>query len=522
MAWMLWAVRGLVVLPSFLASLQAGSRALHILRTGSIGVLEGPLISPESPSWPLVQALGACLELPEPSLLNSEAATYSLDPFLATAAQVQEERLDAQIECILNETYPETSAHGGWNLFRERWVQISLRVEEKWRELRRKPFLEELSSPFSIEDDSASPGLPIARSTLDDGTPIASFAPALFAQLRDSYGVSEEAYRHMLTVDPLVSFQSNSKGAARTGGLFFLTRNGSLLLKTIQRDEAEALWRILLRYAKYMDRHGRRSLLTRFLGLYQVGERIVLVMNSVFPPEAILDERYDLKGSTLGRTSSWDERRLKKKNVVLKDMDLHREVEWMKSRTSRYGLSVGPTLKASLMTQLRHDVQFLSDCGLIDYSLLVGIVQLDRRLDYADVRTLLLSDMQEYRWSRRRTTRELILSALSAPIRLLCAPPLYLAKSGVHLVRHWMWWPLPYWGSGQVGVHAGQLSQLRGERKGRQALYYMGLIDFLQPYNYKKSVEYRAKKMVYGDGFSCVPPADYADRFLAYLDNHLT
>ena len=85
-----------------------------------------------------------------------------------------------------------------------------------------------------------------------------------------------------------------------------------------------------------------------------------------------------------------------------------------------------------------------------------------------------------------------------------------------------MWWPLPYWGSGQVGVHAGQLSQLRGERKGKQALYYMGLIDFLQPYNYKKSVEYRAKKMVYGDGFSCVPPADYADRFLAYLDNHLT
>lgn len=77
-----------------------------------------------------------------------------------------------------------------------------------------------------------------------DGTPkttprvaeLAVFAPDTFQHLRNSvFGVSEEEYRQsMFGAGPFISFQSNSKGAARVGGVFFFTRDGAYMIKTIK------------------------------------------------------------------------------------------------------------------------------------------------------------------------------------------------------------------------------------------------------------------------------------------------
>ena len=58
-------------------------------------------------------------------------------------------------------------------------------------------------------------------------------------------------------------------------------------------------------------------------------KRIFLVMNSVFPAEAssFVTERFDLKGSTVGRECSLAEQRAKGANAVLKDINLKLEVE---------------------------------------------------------------------------------------------------------------------------------------------------------------------------------------------------
>jgi hypothetical protein len=74
----------------------------------------------------------------------------------------------------------------------------------------------------------------------------------------------------MLLSGPFVSFQSNSKGAARTGGVFFFTRDGAYMIKTIKRGEVQTLLNMLPKYYRFMKRHGRKSLLTRFCGIYQV------------------------------------------------------------------------------------------------------------------------------------------------------------------------------------------------------------------------------------------------------------
>jgi len=64
---------------------------------------------------------------------------------------------------------------------------------------------------------------------------IKAFAPKAFVKLRKRFGVSEEALiTSLLRSGPYVSFQSNSKGAARAGGFFFFSRDGAYMVKTIK------------------------------------------------------------------------------------------------------------------------------------------------------------------------------------------------------------------------------------------------------------------------------------------------
>merc|ERR1719361_1736209 len=53
-------------------------------------------------------------------------------------------------------------------------------------------------------------------------------------------------------------------------------------------------------------------------------------------------------------------------------------------------------------------------------------------------------------------------------------------------------------------------------------LYYMGIIDTLQIYNFKKKAESFLKTYVKRDdpnGISCVPPHQYQKRFMNYMKN---
>jgi Phosphatidylinositol-4-phosphate 5-Kinase len=335
-----------------------------------------------------------------------------------------------------------------------------------------------------------------------------AYAPRTFSVLRSYFGLDNAQFgATLLDSGPFRSFQSNSKGAARSRGCFFFSRHGDYLIKTIKRDEMKTLLRMLPRYMDYMRRNGQVSLLNRFCGLYQVHRRghstgsnepdddFLVVMNSVFPVRGThLQERFDLKGSTLGREASLEEVAALGSKVVWKDLDLMREFTDpaelgsgsaddgsakateldVHSHAQPPGLHIGPTLKAALLSQLERDVQFLCDCEVIDYSLLVGVAAVS-----------------------------------SLPTR-----------------------PQPIWSAvwrrfqkqkQTTIVPASPLSVVPGERKGQDVLYYFGLIDFLQPYDYKKRAEYRFKGLVHKSGtYSCVPPKAYAIRFLNFMERHIS
>ena len=64
---------------------------------------------------------------------------------------------------------------------------------------------------------------------------IKAYAPKTFSKLRTRFGINEEQFLTSLTRSgPNVSFQSNSKGAARVGGFFFFSRDGAYMVKTIK------------------------------------------------------------------------------------------------------------------------------------------------------------------------------------------------------------------------------------------------------------------------------------------------
>ena len=322
---------------------------------------------------------------------------------------------------------------------------------------------------------------------------------------------------------PYISFQSNSKGAARAGTFFFFTADGAYMIKTVKKEEAIAFLEMLPEYHRFMsDRcNARNSLLTRFFGMYSVQlleddvdatkwngglyshdneeqkqsdceERVFLIMNSVFPAKAssFVTERFDLKGSTVGRECSVEEQKAKGANAVLKDLNLKREVDADRiNQQSMCGIHIGKQTKSALMTQLRKDVDLLNRCGVLDYSLLVGTAEMER-----------ISDWHK---SNKKS---------------------FIFPTTIHKVLTWMDSPFPYHGSILPKVDGGHLSCLMGTRRGKEVTYYMGIIDFLQPWTIKKRLERDLKGLAGYDtkAISCVAPADYAARFLDFIEAHVT
>jgi 1-phosphatidylinositol-4-phosphate 5-kinase len=82
-------------------------------------------------------------------------------------------------------------------------------------------------------------------------------------------------------------------------------------------------------------------------------------MNNVFQTSLRIHERYDLKGSTLGRCASEDEK--KKENPILKDLDVSTNIYLGKEKTD------------VVLKQLESDCGFLRENLVMDYSLLLGV-----------------------------------------------------------------------------------------------------------------------------------------------------
>eukprot|EP00756_Hemistasia_phaeocysticola_P057214 Hpha_TRINITY_DN33842_c0_g1::TRINITY_DN33842_c0_g1_i1::g.27465::m.27465/K00889/PIP5K; 1-phosphatidylinositol-4-phosphate 5-kinase len=346
------------------------------------------------------------------------------------------------------------------------------------------------------------------------------YAPQVFRALRECAGISTVEYVNSLGMDNLVfnlllgSITSlrQMSSSGQSGSFFFVSNDGKYILKSLPREELDALRKILPSYALHLARHPD-TLLTRFYGLYSLrmpdrgGVVTFVAMTNVFnlPHGRSIKQLYDLKGSVLKRSVGQQQRR---DNVSLKDLDLTRRVhlrwDWQES----------------FLQQVRTDADFLAENNIIDYSLLLGV----------DSEKMIPESRPPNTTLAMRALRELkYVSKLSHHIRARrCCRGVERQKTPTE-PSHLPQGHAPYGGEAKEGEGGGQ--KLCGERErlfGRHyggmpsmdpsETAYVGVIDILTVYGLRKKMEHRLKRLTAARmHMSCVPPDQYRERFVNFL-----
>ena len=213
------------------------------------------------------------------------------------------------------------------------------------------------------------------------------YAPYVFSKIRAMIGFSEKDYLRSLGPENILgnlmlgnlNSMSQLASEGKSGSLFYLTHDNKFFVKTIDKDEHRSAFAFLKQYYEYLKRNPN-TLLCKVTSLYKIETFMqgkfrtlyVCVMKNIFS-DISPDNIYDLKGSTVGRTSRKGDTQ---KGSVAKDLD------WINDGRC---LKIDRGLQSYLSQILESDSSFLSKLGVMDYSLLVGIHDIKGDLDNPEV-----------------------------------------------------------------------------------------------------------------------------------------
>ncbi len=238
--------------------------------------------------------------------------------------------------------------------------------------------LGEIFTIFGRGDPAMVPGLPVLDFLLDGEYRFKAFAPDLFKELREHEGIDDPTYLRVLSAS---ANERLSEGAS--GAFMFFCGGGEYIVKTIRAREAKVLHNHLHTYANYIKKNPD-SLLCRFLGSYSLEmfsqTFYFVVMLNCFDPNAYINERFDIKGSWVGRSAEPSKKTKKvvcrhcneyfvpsklepckaivgphEANVVLKDNDL------------RTKITLPPSDADRISKILLRDSDLLGKMGVLDY-----------------------------------------------------------------------------------------------------------------------------------------------------------
>lgn len=332
------------------------------------------------------------------------------------------------------------------------------------------------------------------KAALNKGTLFIDYCPHTFQTIREHFGIDTNQY-----IQSLSSTTKERLSEGASGAFMFFSADQQLIVKSMSDEESAFLRSIAAEYASFLLTNPD-SLLTRFYGCHAIrlyGNTFnFVVMANLFSTEKVIHRRYDIKGSWVNRSAkhpskgksvtcrhcnakfvfgSTDAETCRARvgrhepNVILKDNDLTAKVR------------LDPKVAEDLYDQLVKDANFLSRLGIMDYSLLLGV----HNVEY------MVNPDQDIDTSMSYS------STMSQP------------NSGL---------------SHRIGRGKKQRQGLprlaTGTRRANTvvgpSVYYFGLIDILQTWNMDKKLERFAKTRLLGkdrDGLSALPPTAYCDRF---------
>jgi len=323
-----------------------------------------------------------------------------------------------------------------------------------------------------------------------------TYAPIAFRYFRDLFGIQPDDFLMSMCSVPMREL--SNPGAS--GSIFYLTDDDEFIVKTVQHKECEFLQKLLPGYYMNLNQNPR-TLLPKFFGLfnYQCNSKNVrlVVMNNLLPSSVRMHQKYDLKGSTYKRKASKTER--EKAYPTFKDLDFvehHPE-----------GLLLEADTCVALMKTLQRDCRVLESFKIMDYSLLVGVHNLDiAAKEKAERKAKMLDsddddeDIGEYTpgtgLSRSKSINRQKLVAHSTALESIQAESEPI--------------------DADEDVPPGGIPARNA--KGERLLLFLGLIDILQSYRLKKKLEHTFKAMIHdGDTVSVHRPGFYAERFMNFM-----
>ncbi|KAI2624449.1 hypothetical protein GGS21DRAFT_532388 [Xylaria nigripes] len=344
------------------------------------------------------------------------------------------------------------------------------------------------------------------------------YAPWVFRHLRALFRLDPADYLMSLTGKYILS-ELGSPG--KSGSFFYFSRDYKYIIKTIHHAEHKFLRKILKEYYNHVV-DNPNTLLSQFYGLHRVkmpyGKKIhFVVMNNLFPPHRDIHTTFDLKGSTIGR--DYKEENLEKNpRATLKDLN------WL--RRKRH-LELGLQKRQLFLQQLQNDVKLLQKLKIMDYSLLIGVHDLqkgneenlrDNTLqvfnpggagqaeDGSHPNQVLMRTPSKLESMRKaRELRQMVKAERPIPMRQTSdRMPDELAEGHS---RGGLFY------NDDGGLRATQEDDSLGEE-----VYYLGVIDCLTHYGMRKKIEHFWKGLSSDrTKISALPPDQYGDRFIKFM-----
>eukprot|EP00057_Strongylocentrotus_purpuratus_P017558 XP_011672032.1 PREDICTED: phosphatidylinositol 5-phosphate 4-kinase type-2 alpha [Strongylocentrotus purpuratus] len=247
-------------------------------------------------------------------------------------------------------------------------------------------------------------------------------------------------------------------------------------------------------YLYIVEKHGE-TLLPQYLGMYRLtvdgAETYMVIMRSIFGHTLPIHRKYDLKGSLIDRQASDKEK--------AKDLPTYKDIDFLSGNRR---IIVGQQTKDQILIKLKSDTDFLSEQKIMDYSLLVGIHDMDkyeqdREEDDAETASQENGDAVIEEEGEDSGSGE----CLTPP-----DSPVLTPRTRHVMIEEY---------DPSIDVYA-----VKGyERCPRKLIYFMALIDILTHWGAKKKAAQAAKTVKHGAGaeISSVKPEQYAKRFLDFI-----
>ena len=233
------------------------------------------------------------------------------------------------------------------------------------RELTDADFDQKQKMSFDVTGSEQTPGAKYDFKFKD-------YSPWVFRHLRGIFGLDPADYLMSLTSKYILS-ELGSPG--KSGSFFYFSRDYKYIIKTIHHAEHKLLRRILRDYYAHVKTNPN-TLISQFYGLHRVkiayGRKIhFVVMNNLFPPHRDVHQTFDLKGSTVGRD-------LKEETLASNPRATLKDLNWLRRDMH---LEFDQRLRQIFIEQLQKDVALLQRLQIMDYSLLVGIHDIEKGND---------------------------------------------------------------------------------------------------------------------------------------------